>query len=157
MEGNAQTLFLEETAVVKRIRYLLEQQQEVFQKYLRVLEKQELKIIAEDTEAMFVHTQIAQQLLNKIQSLQKVLNPLQSVYQNISVPLQASSDIINAQNTINILQQKASIQNKKNQALLHKHMQLLKHRIESLHNPYKSTRSIYARQDSNGIIIQIEA
>ena len=67
-------------ATLKHFRKLLEQQRAKFQEYLNVLEKQQTSITKEDTDALVAHTEIEQQVVKSIANLQKVIVPMQKLY-----------------------------------------------------------------------------
>ena len=77
----------ERIAILKRFRKLLEEQRNKFREYLDVLEKQQSAIEKGDTEAMLAHTELEQQIVANIGSLQKVITPIEKLYEAKGVPL----------------------------------------------------------------------
>ena len=71
----------ERVAILRRFRSLLEQQRNKFREYLLVLEKQEGTIEAEDPDAIIAHSELEEQIVRNIGSLQKVIAPMQQLYQ----------------------------------------------------------------------------
>ena len=71
----------ERTAILRRFRSLLEQQREKFREYLLVLESQSKVIQEENTESLLAHTELEQQIASHIISLQKVIKPMELMYQ----------------------------------------------------------------------------
>ena len=61
----------ERVCVLKRLKELLQQQRVKFQEYLTVLEKQEFSITDGDAQKLTAHTQLEENILNNLQSLQK--------------------------------------------------------------------------------------
>lgn len=74
----------ERVAILKRFRTLLEQQRNKFQEYLHVLECQQGKIELEDGDALFAHAELEQQIVANISNLQKVIEPMQSMYNAVA-------------------------------------------------------------------------
>lgn len=145
----------ERIAILKRFRTLLEQQRQKFQEYLLVLEKQHEKIEADDTDSLEAHTNLENQIVENIKSLQKVIVPMQTLY-NSNIQTQDKS-IIQIQNDLDELQKKVLIQNERNRNLLQARMNQLKIQMNTfaVNNPYRGRRSIYAERQS-GSMISIE-
>ena len=70
----------ERMAILRRFRALLEQQRTKFREYLKVLEMQESKIAMQDTESIKAHSDLENQIVEGIGSLQKVIGPMQKLY-----------------------------------------------------------------------------
>ena len=70
----------ERVAILKKFRMLLEQQRKKFQEYLKVLESQENKIAEEDSDSLIAHSELEAQIVQGIGSLQKVIVPMQELY-----------------------------------------------------------------------------
>lgn len=148
----------ERIAIVKRFRSLLEQQRAKFQEYLFVLEKQHDEIEADNTDSMYAHTDLENQIVSNIQSLQKVIVPMQELYKSTSNSKFDDASIKQIQSDLDSLQNKVSIQNKKNRELLQIRMNVVKTQMNSvvMNNPYRGRRSIYADRQS-GSVISIES
>ena len=71
----------ERAAILRRFRSLLEQQRDKFREYLLVLESQSKVIQEENTESLLAHTELEQQIASHIISLQKVIKPMELMYQ----------------------------------------------------------------------------
>lgn len=150
----------ERVALLKHFRKLLEQQRAKFQEYLNVLEKQQDSISAENAEALIVHTEIEQQVVKSISNLQKVIVPMQKMYDLSSDNSAADQDIENIQNELNTLQTKVLAQNEKNRELLKNHIIELRSRITSMQNinPYRNAASVYASSAKNtGHVMSVQA
>lgn len=145
----------ERIAILKRFRTLLEQQREKFQEYLIVLEKQHERIEADDTDSLEAHTALENQIVSNIRSLQKVIVPMQALYETKSGA--GDSSIAQIQNDLDNLQQKVLLQNERNRQLLQSHMTELKSQINAFasSNPYRGLRSVYAERPT-GSMISIE-
>ncbi|MBE6350737.1 MAG: flagellar biosynthesis protein FlgN [Spirochaetaceae bacterium] len=139
----------ERTAILKRLRNLLEQQRSKFREYLKVLEAQEKTIQTENTESLLAHTELEQQIAANIINLQKVIKPIEKMYEdsyNENDVLAKDIPLLKAD--LENLQQQVLERNKKNRDLLQVQLVQLKERISSIKNPYKNNRSIYT-QTSN--------
>ena len=64
----------ERVAVLHRFKTLLQQQRNKFQEYLTVLEKQQDSITSENPEKLLAHTELEQEIVRNISTLQKVTN-----------------------------------------------------------------------------------
>ena len=148
----------ERAATLKHFRKLLEQQRAKFQEYLNVLEKQQTSITKEDTDALVAHTEIEQQVVKSIANLQKVIVPMQKLYDaNVG---KEDKEIKDIQNELENLQTKVLAQNEKNRELLKSHIIELRTRISSAQNanPYRNAASVYAASARNsGRMIEVEA
>ncbi|MCR5288560.1 MAG: flagellar protein FlgN [Treponema sp.] len=151
----------ERVAILKHFRSLLQQQRNKFQEYLNVLEKQQLSIATEDTDAMFSHTELEQQVVSNIANLRKVIVPIHTMYQDLSKGKHISpaedTEILSLQNELDNLQDKVIAQNKKNQQLLRSHMLDIKARLTAIkQSPYKMARSVYAQGAVTGQIVEVQ-
>lgn len=138
----------ERIAVLKRFRSLLEQQREKFAQYLKVLELQESRIEAEDTDSLIAHTELENEIVGSIMNLQKVIIPMESLYNSYSSgynPHEAVPVSV-IQNDLEALQKKVIRQNEKNRELLKVHMTTLRQQIQSFKNPYRNSRSVYGNK-----------
>lgn len=136
----------ERVALLRRFRSLLEQQRGKFQEYLNVLEKQQNSISEENPEALIAHTELEQQVVKNLASLQKVIVPMSKMYHS-GAPVgfvQETAEINKLQDDLAELQNKVLKQNEINRDLLRIHMEQLKTRLANMKNPYRNTRSVYA-------------
>ena len=158
----SETELAERVALLKRFKELLQKQREKFRDYLGVLEKQAEVIKKEDTEALLVHTEIEQQIVANISSLQKVIQPIEEMY--IKAGLDSEDDgfyqdkieIPTLKTDLAKLQQEVLEQNNKNRELLKTQMASLRQRIEGIKNPYRFNKSIYSSRENTASIISIE-
>jgi len=151
----------ERVAILKRFRSLLEEQRNKFRDYLLVLEQQEGKIASEDGEAMTVHADLESQILKNIAGLQKVIVPMQSMYNSVSkdVAPEDNAAVLRVQKDLASIQQQVLAQNERNQALLREHIVQVRTQLNNLliNNPYRGKRSIYAEKITTGNMVAIEA
>ena len=150
----------ERIAILKRFRSLLEMQRAKFNEYLKVLELQEQSISLEDAEAIFAHSELENQIVSNIASLQKVIVPMEKLYRTSNAatynPLE-SKPVSTIQQELESLKLQVQNQNQKNQDLLRMHMTELRQQLGSLRNPYKYNRSVYAESVVAGSLMNIEA
>ncbi len=147
----------ERIEIVKRFKSLLEQQRAKFQEYLIVLEKQHEKIELDDAESMSAHAELENQIVANIKSLQKVIVPMNDLYQSVSDD-EDTGAIDKIQNDLNKLQKQVLVQNERNRELLQARMNQLKNQMNAfaVSNPYRGKRSIYAERQS-GNLVSIES
>lgn len=154
MANLTQTEIEERTAILKRFRSLLEQQRAKFKEYLHVLEEQEKTIKTENTEALLIHTELEQQIASNIVSLQKVIKPIETMY-NDAFADSVNMEIPHLQADLQNLQTQVLERNKKNRELLQVHIGQIKERLSSIKNPYKNNRSIYVQSAQTATRVNI--
>ena len=155
----------ERIAILKRFRKLLEEQRNKFREYLDVLEKQQSAIEKGDTEAMLAHTELEQQIVANIGSLQKVITPMEKLYETKSAPVFGGADGSGAGSTSDDakyiphlktdlikLQQEVLMRNRQNCDMLRTNMAEMKSRMAMFKNPYKNNRSIYANSSTASLV-----
>lgn len=150
----------ERIAILRRFRYLLEQQRDKFQEYLRILEMQEHEINADNADAIIAHADLGNQIVKNIGSLQKIIVPMQKLYEKSHASTYNPEDIVpvtKIQDDLVALRAQVVSQNIRNQNLLRVRMLDIRRDIDSMKNPYRSHRSVYARQDDGGALVHLEA
>lgn len=150
----------ERILILKRFRSLLEQQRKKFQDYLKVLEAQESKITEEDAEALLEHSQLETEIVANIGSLQKVIIPMQALYNKSNAASYNPAEAVpisRIQDDLAKLQTQVLAQNEKNRGLLKVHMTSLRKQISDFKNPYRTVTSVYAQKSTTaGSRIQVE-
>ncbi|MBO4534020.1 MAG: flagellar export chaperone FlgN [Treponema sp.] len=149
----------ERVALLRKFRSLLEQQRNKFQEYLNVLEKQQDSITSQNTENLIAHTELEQQVVRNIASLQKVIVPMQKMYK-AAVPMAHTaeeSSIAQIQKELNTLQDKVLKQNQINRDLLRVHIETIRNQIQNFKNPYKNVRSVYSQPQRVASLVEVEA
>ena len=146
----------ERVALLKKFRQLLQQQRDKFREYLTVLEKQENSIATENADALLAHTELEQQVVSNIMSLQKVIAPMSDLY-NKRGGKRDEESIVSLQKDLSSLQTQVLAQNKRNRDLLRSHIDSMRTPIASFRNPYKSRRSIYAEKSATASMVMVEA
>ena len=151
----------ERVAILRRFRSLLEEQRGKFREYLTVLEKQQDSITSENPENLLAHTELEQQVVKNIASLQKVIVPMAKMYHagNNSASPAASvaeeAEIKKIQNDLSDLQDRVLKQNAINRDLLRVHIEQLKSQIAGFKNPYKANRSVYANVQAQAVATMV--
>ena len=146
----------ERTAILRRFRSLLEQQRDKFREYLRVLESQSKMIQEENTQSLLAHTELEQQIASHIISLQKVIKPMELMYQErISKGQGDVADIPVLQADLERLQRQVLERNQSNRNLLKLHMSQIKERISTVTNPYRHYKSVYAQSAQGSSMVNI--
>lgn len=149
----------ERILILKRFKSLLEQQRTKFQEYLKVLESQESKISEEDAEALLAHSELETEIVANITSLQKVIVPMEALYNKTKTATYNPSEAIpisRIQSDLTKLQTQVLAQNEKNRNLLKIHMSTLRQQISEFKNPYRSIASVYTKTVNAGSRIQVE-
>ena len=142
----------ERVAILRRLKSLLEEQRVKFREYLTVLEKQQDSITAENPESLLAHTELEQQVVKSIASLQKVIVPMSKMYK-----AKAGDDasIQKIQNELSDLQDKVLKQNAINRDLLKVHIEQLRAQIAGFKNPYKANKSVYANVQTQNVATMV--
>ena len=149
----------ERVAILRRFRSLLEEQRGKFREYLTVLEKQQDSITSENPENLLAHTELEQQVVKNIASLQKVIVPMAKMYHagnNPGASTAEDAEITKLQNDLTDLQDKVLKQNAINRDLLRVHIEQLKTQINNFKNPYKASRNVYATVQPVAQMVQVE-
>ncbi len=151
----------ERVAILKRFRKLLEQQRSKFQEYLMVLESQEGKITEENTDSIMAHTELENQIVKNLASLQKVIVPMQGMYNAImpGVPVADNARVEQLQLDLANLQKQVLAQNERNRSLLQSQMNRIKNQLGGMNlmNPYRGRSSVYAEKTAVGSVIEFNA
>ena len=148
----------ERVAILRRFRTLLEQQRAKFQEYLTVLEKQEDSINAEDTNAIIHHAELEQEVVQGIRNLQKVIVPMNELYNSSAKGTHEEADrtLASIQGELNRLQSRVLEQNQKNRELLKCHLIQIRAQLDSFKNPYRNLKSVYATKAAQGNLVAVE-
>ena len=150
----------ERIAIVRRFRALLEQQRAKFQEYLTILDKQETKISEADAESALIHADLENQIVKNIRSLQKVIIPMRTLYEKSRATAYNPAEVVpveKLQRDLEVLRHEVIQRNERNQKLLKAQMEKLRTQIASSRNPYRSSQSIYAKQENLGTRVHLDA
>lgn len=149
----------ERIAILKRYRTLLEQQRNRFQEYLSVLEKQSEAISDHNAEHASVHAQIEDQLVSQLAHLQKVISPMEKLYEEKHVSSTVYSNAFESdpipelKNELNKLKERVLMQNQLNREMIQERLIETKPAVQNFRNPYSKTRSVYAHQDQSAQLV----
>ena len=125
-----------------------------------VLEKQEGKIELEDGDSIAAHTELENQIVKNLACLQKVIVPMQGMYNTImpGLTFTENANVEKLQLDLENLQKQVLAQNERNRSLLQSHMAKIKNQLGNmnLRNPYRGRTSIYAEKTAVGSVISLE-
>jgi hypothetical protein len=145
-------------AILRRFRELLVQQRERFHRYLATLEKQQAVIETGNSGELADYIEQEEQIIADIFSIQKVIDPLEEMY-NAAVPVASSSadDVPALKSALRELQEQVALRSAHNRELLSARMDVLRSEIIELrNNPLtNAARSAY-NQSGTASIIDIE-
>jgi len=149
-------------AVLKRFKTLLSQQRERFKSYLDLLDKQQNVIESGSAEDLLTYVEIEEKIVADIFSIQKVIDPLEEMYNslvtdhsaNIKLENGAQEEVPNLKASLENLKNEAVIRSTKNKELLSKRMIELRQEIKTLrNNPYAASgRSAYSNSNKASLV-----
>jgi uncharacterized protein YoxC len=131
-------------AVIKRFKELLKTQRDRFHTYLEALDKQKDVIQSGTTDDLLRHVELEEKIVADIFSIQKVIDPLEEMYQSVKVksPVKSSSrsvekaagedEVINLKEALDGLKAEAVVRSERNRELLARRMAELRSEINSL-------------------------
>ena len=149
----SETEIAERTAILRRLRQLLEQQRAKFREYLEVLEKQETSIRDENVSALTAQAELEQQIVFNISNLQRVIKPMEDLYK--SVYHGEEEYIPKIQADLTHIQEQVLEQNRKNRELLKSNIVMIRNKLAQMKNPYAGNKSIYASQMNTATLVDI--
>jgi hypothetical protein len=153
-------------AVLKRFRELLANQRDKFRSYMDLLDHQKRDIESGDVDALVAHVEAEQGIVAEIFAVQKVIAPLEDLYRAVypagtnagaegkgthsdggrgSGDTDGPQGISELKTTLEALKNEVVQRNTENQALLKQRMDMLRHQIMSVNNPYTKRKSVYAQ------------
>ena len=136
-------------AILKRFRELLSQQRDRFRHYLQALDKQKNVIEAGSAEDLLVHVELEENIVADIFSIQKVIDPLEAMYQDRCLGSSAAIDeeVPSLRKALEELRSEAIIRSTRNRDLLSRRMTELRQEIKTLRsNPYIIHRSLFSQE-----------
>jgi uncharacterized small protein (DUF1192 family) len=131
-------------AVIKRFKELLTAQRDRFHTYLDALDKQKDVIQSGTTDDLLRHVELEEKIVADIFSIQKVIDPLEEMYQSVkaktpvksgSRPVEKESgeqEVISLKEALDGLKTEAVVRSERNRELLAKRMAELRSEINSL-------------------------
>jgi len=160
-------------AILKRFKELLSQQRDRFRQYLEVLDKQKEVIEKGSAEDLMVHVELEEQIVSDIFTIQKVIDPLEAMYQanfpagnerspaantgsgsaaGISAPKVVSGEVQEVPSlkaALEELRSEAVIRSGRNRDLLTKRMEELRQEMKALRaNSYAIHRSPFSQESA---------
>jgi len=131
-------------AVIKRFKELLKAQRDRFNTYLSALDKQKEVIQNGTTDDLLRHVELEEKIVADIFSIQKVIDPLEEMYQSVKVKSPAKSgsrqvekapgedEVISLREALSGLKAEAAVRSERNRELLAKRMAELRSEINSM-------------------------
>ena len=135
-------------AVIKRFKELLKAQRDRFQAYLNALDKQKDVIEGGTADDLLRHVELEEKIVSDIFSIQKVIDPLEKMYQSVrdETPVKSglkpealknndktgADDVNGLKEILDNLKTEAVIRSERNRELLTKRMAELRSEIKSL-------------------------
>ena len=144
--------------VLRRFRELLKDQRDRFRTYLDVLDKQKISIENGNADDLIRHVELEEKIVNDIFSIQKVIDPMEDMYQAVLQDKtgqkdQNNSEVIDIKAALEGLKTEAISRSDRNRNLLSKRMAELRSEIKSLRsNPYSRQRSVYSGQGVPSVV-----
>jgi hypothetical protein len=89
------------------------------------------------------HVELEQSIVSEIFSVQKVIDPLEDMYR-ASYSGAEPEGITELRSTLTTLKDEVVSRNSENRALLKQRMEMLRHEIMSVNNPYAKRKSVYS-------------
>jgi len=133
----SQAELAQRVAVLKRFKKLLSQQRDRFKSYLDLLDKQQGVIESGNAEDLLKYVDIEEKIVADIFSIQKVIDPLEEMYNSLSANKGSDKDVPDIKASLDKLRNEAVIRSEKNKELLSKRMLELRSEIKALrNNPY---------------------
>lgn len=132
-------------AVVKRFKELLEQQRERFRSYLTELDREKLAIGTGNTDEIIAHVGLEEQIVEDIFSIQKVIDPLEIMY-NAAGPYLPANDVSSLKAALEDLKLQAAVRSGQNRDLLSGRMAEINSEIQAIkNNPFisKTRQALY--------------
>jgi len=151
-------------AILKRFKILLSQQRERFKSYLDLLDKQQNVIESGSAEDLLTYVEIEEKIVADIFSIQKVIDPLEEMYNSlvtdhtahISIKMEngGQEEVPTLKASLENLKNEAVIRSTKNKELLSKRMLELRQEIKTLrNNPYAASgRSAYSNSNKASLV-----
>jgi hypothetical protein len=132
-------------AVVKRFKELLEQQRERFRVYLAELDSERLAIGTGSADEIIAHVELEEQIVEDIFSIQKVIDPLEVMY-NAAGPYLPANDVSTLKAALDDLKLQAAARSGQNRDLLSRRMADINSEIQTIkNNPFisKARNALY--------------
>jgi hypothetical protein len=150
-------------AVVRRFRELLEQQRERFRSYLAVLDKQQLLIGYGSADEIVAHVELEEQIVADIFSIQKVIDPLEVMYNAggkaagaVAGPYLPANDVPALKASLEDLKVQAAVRAGRNRDLLSNRLADINSEIQATkNNPFLSKARFSLYQNAAPSVIDV--
>ena len=143
--------FSRRVKLLTRFRELLQAQRDRFRDYLNILDKQKDAIEYGSVEELTAYVELEERIVLDISSIQKVINPLESMYQNIKGD--DDLELSGLRTALEGLSRDAVTMTERNKELLSHRMSSLRTEIMSLkHKPFTNPPSIYGKNEEPAFI-----
>jgi hypothetical protein len=146
-------------AVIKRFKELLEQQREHFRSYLDVLDRQQVLIGNGSADEIVAHVELEEQIVADIFSIQKVIDPLEFMYNAGSIaegPYLPANDVPELKAALEELKTQAVAQSGRNRDLLSSRMTDIDSEIQAIkNNPFISSARYSLYQNTAPSLIDV--
>ena len=124
-------------AVIRRFKELLKAQRDRFNAYLNALDKQKDVIERGTADDLLRHVELEEKIVEDIFSIQKVIDPLDKMYQSVRAeanagPKSGEDEVSGLKEALQGLKTEAAIRSERNRALLSKRMAELRSEIKLL-------------------------
>jgi len=145
-------------AVLKRFRELLMAQRDRFRSYLEALDKQKKTIETGTAEDLIQQVELEEHIVTDIFSIQKVIDPLEELYDSLSppappLPMEGKApeeEVPRLKAALEDLKSEAIRRSERNKGLLSQRMEELRGEIKSLRaNPYTNRRPAFREAASS--------
>ena len=158
-------------AIIRRFKELLKAQRDRFSAYLDSLEKQRDVILGGTSDDLVRHVELEEKIVSDIFSIQKVIDPLEEMYQSIKTEDSSSTgvktdksesgegaggeEVISLKEALEGLKAEAVIRSSQNRELLAKRMAELRSDIKNLRsNSYARRQSVFGNTAATQIDIK---
>jgi hypothetical protein len=127
-------------AILRRFRALLVEQRDHFRAYLEELDKQKDVIENGSAEQLIAHVDLEEKIVAEIFAVQKVIEPLDNMYQAAGGPGPVKTDEVHSlKSALEGLKKEAALRSSRNKEILYRRMAEIRGELESLRtNPYHS-------------------
>jgi predicted phage gp36 major capsid-like protein len=120
-------------AILRRFRALLAEQRDHFRAYLEELDKQKDVIENGSAEQLLAHVDLEEKIVAEIFAVQKVIDPLDNMYQAAGGPEPGKTDEVRSlKSALEGLKKEAAVRSGRNKELLYRRMADIRVELESL-------------------------
>jgi len=133
----------ERVQILLRLRRYLQQQKDRFQRYLDLLERENVAIGAGDVDRLSHYVELEQIIIRDVRTLQRAIDPLEELYRR-AYPGEEPS-VVALKSRLEQIREQALVRNEENRRLLEDRLQSLRLEIEDIGRRRKPAVSPYAR------------